>query len=331
MTTGLQPQTCEWQSQPGLHINHVLSTSLLSSSVFARLIARAAAAAPCRTRISQSPRPDRRAHLWHYHRPNLEWRLQPRSVVTVHHDLADDRGWLRLKYFLPRYREASAIHCLNVIQATLLAERGIFHTHIIPHGVDRRLFPVPARGRQWAGDRLRLGIVSQRYASEVKGEGLLRVLLAHLDPAHVSFTLVGRGRGRDAELCKANGFEAEHWEQVPYRLMPEIYASIDALLIPSQFEGGPASLPEALGSGIPVICMPVGMCPDLVEDGRNGIMLLGSPAADGMRIMALLDGGGRGIHALNTGAFAGAGGIPAWEDVMAQWYRLYATLLTAAA
>jgi glycosyltransferase involved in cell wall biosynthesis len=321
MTIALRERNCGLRLD--LHVNHVLSTNLLPSGIFAALIARAAAAAPSGTRVSQSIRPKRRADVWHYHRPNLEWRLRPRSVVTIHHDLRDDRGWLRLKYLLPRYREALVIHCLNAMQVSILAEHGISQTCMIPHGVDRRLFPVPARPRKWGGGRLRLGLVSRRYASEVKGEGLFKALLTHLDPTRVSFTFVGDGRAQDAKLCETSGFTAEHWDRLPYRLMPEIYATIDALFTPSRFEGGPLSLPEALGSAIPAICMPVGMCRDFVEDGRNGMLLSGCAGEDGARIMALLDGGGRGIDALNEGAFAGADKIPAWEDVMALWHRLY--------
>src|ERR1041385_5666370 len=96
-----------------LRINHVLSTPLLTSPIFDDLINRAATEAPRWAQVSYSNRPDRHADVWHYHRPNLERHLLPRSVVTVHHDPSDSRKWLALKYFLPRYREARIVHCLN--------------------------------------------------------------------------------------------------------------------------------------------------------------------------------------------------------------------------
>jgi glycosyltransferase involved in cell wall biosynthesis len=305
------------------HINHVLSSGLVTSTIFDHLIGRAAAAAPPGVLVTKSQRPDRHARVWHYHRANLEWRLRPRSVVTVHHDLTDDRQWLGLKYFLPRYREAAVIHVLNTSQQAMLARHGVSHVQVIPHGVDRRVFPIPQRPRQASGDRLRLGIFSRRYVSGIKGEYLFEPLLAGLDPRRVSFVLVGEERGHEAELARARGFTANHWERLPYRLMSEVYARTDALLILSQFEGGPACLPEALGSGVPVFCTPVGMCPDFVRDGANGIFLTGRPAQDGARIMALLDDHGRGMAALNDGAFAAAGAIASWEDVMTSWHALY--------
>ena len=312
-----------------LHINHVLSTGSVSSTIFDHLIDRAAAAAPPGVRVSRSQRPDRGADIWHYHRPNLEGRLRPRSVVTVHHDPHDDRAWLGLKYCLPRYREAAIVHCLNTTQRAVLQERGVARVRVIPHGVDRRVFPLPAVPRRLHGDRLRLGIFSRRYASGVKGEYLFEALLAQLDPRRVSFVLVGKERGHEARIARAHGFEADFWEHLPYRLMAEVYQKIDALLILSQFEGGPACLPEALGSGVPVLCTPVGMCRDFVRDGSNGIFLGGRPGPDGARIMALLDDHGRAMVPLNEGAHGSAGAVPSWDEVMAEWHRLYAAAVAA--
>lgn len=311
-------------------VNHVLSTNIVSSNIFDSLIDRVAAAAPPEVRVTRSYRPRRQADVWHYHRPNLEWRLRPRSVVTIHHDLRDSRGWLNPRYGVPRYREAALIHCLNTRQKSELEEQGLNHIEVIPHGVDRRVFPVPDRPRQFTGERLCLGMISRRYGSGVKGEFLLEALLAELDPRRVRFVFVGAGRGYEARLAASRGFEAACWERLPYRLMGEIYGKIDALLILSLYEGGPACLPEALGSGIPVICTRVGMCVDFVQEGANGVFLTGHAPSDGERIMALLGGGGRGLAELNGGAFSSAPGIPSWEQVMAVWHRLYASVACAA-
>ena len=89
---------------------------------------------------------------------------------------------------------------------------------------------------------------------------------------------------------------------------------------------GAASLPEALGSGVPVLATPVGMVPDFVHDGQNGLILTGNANRDGARIMALLDplSSDTGYAQLADGAFHGAPGIPSWEDVMRQWMDMYA-------
>jgi glycosyltransferase involved in cell wall biosynthesis len=111
--------------------------------------------------------------------------------------------------------------------------------------------------------------------------------------------------------------------------MGEIYARIDALLIMSRVEGGPASLPEALGAGVPVICTRAGMCPDFVRDGVNGVFITGRPEFDGPQIMSLFDDRGCRLAALNRGAFDSAAAIPAWESVMAEWHELYRSAVAA--
>jgi glycosyltransferase involved in cell wall biosynthesis len=105
--------------------------------------------------------------------------------------------------------------------------------------------------------------------------------------------------------------------------MAEFIRSIDALLILSQHEGGPASLPEALGSGVPVLCTPVGMCPDFVRDGENGLMLSGDVAANSQQIMSLVERAGPGYRRLAEGAFSDAPAIQDWPTVMAGWVALY--------
>ncbi len=312
-------------------INHVLSTALMRSIIFGEIVRRLADRAPPGSEVSLTTRPDPAARVHHYHRPNLERRLAPRSLVTVHHDLDDDEPWLRLSTFLPRYREATRVHCVNRTQQVRLREQGIGHTVVIPHGVERAVFPVPGR-RRWPRDgRLRLGIFSRRHEGGVKGEAFLDALADNLDPARVSFLLVGEGRWREAESLRAKDFEARSYERVPYRLFGALYAGVDALLVVSQFEGGPACVPEALGAGIPVICTPVGLCPETVSEGVNGLFLTRRPQEDGARIMALLEGSGAGLAALMEGAFAGAAQVPSWDEVAAQYFELYRGILAEAA
>ncbi|WP_395022683.1 glycosyltransferase family 4 protein [Dongia sp.] len=306
-------------------INQVLSTGLLRSAIFDDLIARLVAAAPPHAVVTKSIRPRRGADVFHYHRPNLERRLRADSVVTVHHDLREVEPWLDLRSFLPRYREAKVVHCLNTMQQAFLAEHGIQQVRVIPHGVDRRFLPLPDAPRRLAAGRLRLGLFSRRYARGVKGEALFEALLDHLDADRVSFLLVGEERWRDAELARAKGFAAECYERPPYRLIDALVGSIDALLILSRYEGGPASLPEALGSGVPVLATPVGMVPDFVQDGRNGLILTGDATLDGARIMALLDESDADSRygRLADGAFHAAPAIPGWDDVMRRWLEMY--------
>jgi glycosyltransferase involved in cell wall biosynthesis len=215
------------------------------------------------------------------------------------------------------------VHCLNTTQRTLLEANRITATRIIPHGIDRRVLPCPERPREVTGGRLRLGFMSRRYASGLKGELIFGSLLDQLDPERVSFLMVGAERSLEAGVARQKGFQVECWDRLPYRLMREVYDRMDALLIISRFEGGPACLPEGLGTGVPVLCTPVGMCLDYVTEGQNGIYLTGRPGPDGAKIMALLDDGARELAALAQGAFLTAPTIPSWDQVMNEWHDLY--------
>ncbi len=304
-------------------IDHVLSTSLWRSNIFGDLIARSAANAPAGFEVVQSVRPKRSSALFHYHRPNLERRLRAPAIVTVHHDLQETEPWLKLQSFLPRYREAAVVHCLNETQRRILRGHGIEHTRVIPHGVDRQVLPLPTGARRLSGQRLCLGIFARRYARNVKGEDLLERMLEHLNPARISFLLVGEDRWRDAAVVRAKGFAAEVYERPPYRLVGQLVARMDALLILSHFEGGPASLPEALGSGVPVLCTPVGMCPDWVRDGENGILLDREPKRMADHVMSLVAGDASAYDRLADGAFRTAPTIPDWTEIMQRWFALY--------
>jgi glycosyltransferase involved in cell wall biosynthesis len=47
-------------------------------------------------------------------------------------------------------------------------------------------------------------------------------------------------------------------------------------VMPSKSEGGPRVALEAMGVGLPVIAAPVGVMPDAIENGRNGLLTDGT-------------------------------------------------------
>jgi glycosyltransferase involved in cell wall biosynthesis len=304
-------------------VAHVLSTVLIRSPIFDSLITRSAHHAPEGWRVKRCIRPVAAALVHHFHRPNLEFRLPRRSVVTVHHDLNEEHFWLRRSAFLPRYAEAEHVICLNRQQKSILRACGMKHVEVVPHGVDRRVFPLPTRRRQPSGRGMTLGFISRRFERGVKGESLLAGMLPQLDPTCIRFVFVGEGRHQELALAKAHGFQAEVYEQLPYALMGQVYAGMDALLVLSDFEGGPACVPEALGSGVPVLATPVGMCADVIRDGENGILLTRNAKEDAARISSLLDQDGLGLRRLQDGAYRTAAETPDWTTIFAQHFAIY--------
>jgi len=52
-----------------------------------------------------------------------------------------------------------------------------------------------------------------------------------------------------------------------------LYAAADCFLLPSYAENSPVSIIEAMASGLPVISSTVGAIPELIDDGRTGILV----------------------------------------------------------
>lgn len=276
--------------------------------------------------IAISEQPVSGADIYHYHRPQLETALMPASVVTVHHDLDDPDPFVVFDRFAERYREAHTIVCLNSLQKEKLSALGYTNTVVIPHGYDDAFF-VKREVVTFPSDRkIRIGITSKRYPRRFKGEVLFYELLDRLPTELFSFILIGEGRSKDARYIAGLGFDVECHEIMPYRVFPSAYEAMDALLMSSTFEGGPANIPEAVASGTPVICTTVGMVPDMIFDGRNGIHLTGHAEADAKRIIDWATNRDGVFDILSKGANE-VRSAPTWSEVIARHITLYRHVL----
>lgn len=62
----------------------------------------------------------------------------------------------------------------------------------------------------------------------------------------------------------------------------------DAFVLPSEHEGLPITLIEALQAGLPCVCTPVGGVPDIVEDGCNGLFCEEDAASISSQMLRLI-------------------------------------------
>jgi glycosyltransferase involved in cell wall biosynthesis len=67
--------------------------------------------------------------------------------------------------------------------------------------------------------------------------------------------------------------------------IPEWLAVSDAFVLSSDWEGNPLAVMEAMAAGLPVVCTAVGGVPELVESGREGLLV---PPGDEMAFTAAL-------------------------------------------
>lgn len=109
----------------------------------------------------------------------------------------------------------------------ILTGKGVRNIQTIPPGINHdEFFP-----------RLRVGVVGRTYHTGRKGESVIAPLM-NLDSVEFLFT----GEGWPGPPL-----------HIPEGAMGAFYRSLDYLLVPALYEGGPMSVPEALACGVPVI------------------------------------------------------------------------------
>ena len=63
----------------------------------------------------------------------------------------------------------------------------------------------------------------------------------------------------------------------------------DIFLLPSIFEGMPMTIIEAMGTGLPVVASAVGGVPDMLEDGKSGMLVSCDPEEVARAVLMLLE------------------------------------------
>jgi glycosyltransferase involved in cell wall biosynthesis len=150
---------------------------------------------------------------------------------------------------------------------------GCFSPSLVSRSAARRRFGLPL-------DRQVIAFVG-RLSWEKDPEAFLEVINRCPQREDVEFAIFGKGpldqqvRDRISALGKAASI---HW--VPYvapELMPELFASIDLLVITSKSEGLPLVLLEAMAMEVPAVAYDVGDIASVIENGASGFIV---PAGD---------------------------------------------------
>ncbi|MFA6427543.1 MAG: glycosyltransferase family 4 protein [Candidatus Magasanikbacteria bacterium] len=93
----------------------------------------------------------------------------------------------------------------------------------------------------------------------------------------IHILLTGPARGYVTQRLKKAGISYTHHYLKNYFDIVEYYNCLDAYLVTSRVEGGPKAILESLSCGVPLISTRVGMAPDVIADGVNGML---SPIED---------------------------------------------------
>lgn len=247
------------------------------------------------------------SHLVH---ANLLGRIVGRAVgvpvqVSSIHNERFDHGWeyraLRATDFL------SAVDvCIGRQVAVAMLEAGVAgprKVRVVPNGVDTsRFHPAPMdREPSWsawgfAEERWVFGFVGRLEPQKDVPNLLAAARVLQDRGASVGFVVIGDGSSRRALEAEAASLQVETTVHFAGSLeaVPEALRSLDALMLPSAWEGLPLALLEAMSTGLPVVATRVGAVPDLVRDGVGGVLVPPSdPRALAEAVMALVSDPGR--------------------------------------
>lgn len=107
----------------------------------------------------------------------------------------------------------------------------------------------------------------------IKGPDVFLKVIERLHKEFKLFVLLtGPSRGYVKQGLDALGVLYHHEILSDYLKIVDFYHCLDLYLVTSREEGGPKVVLEALATGIPLVSTRVGMAPDVIQHGRNGML-----------------------------------------------------------
>ncbi len=210
-------------------------------------------------------------------------------VLTWFHVVPSDP---RIRLLKEAQKYVDVVHTASTITKEKLMEIGIAEEKIvvIPLGVDLSLFkPVSTEEKQKL--RKKLGIPKDKVVvgsfqkdgvgwgeglepKLIKGPDILVRVVERLAKNYPIFVLlVGPARGYVKLNLERKGIPYGNIGYLKdFKDVVKYYRALDLYLITSRIEGGPKALLEAMATGIPIISTKVGMAPDMIREGYNGLL-----------------------------------------------------------
>ncbi len=204
----------------------------------------------------------------------------PYSITAHAHDIYEDRAMLDEKL-----RHASFVVTISDYNQRFLRElygSSVADKIVVIHcGIDPDVFqPRPVKA-----DSDRFTIICVANLRDYKGHPYLIDACAHLKTQKVKFRclLVGEGEDRpqiEAQIARLGLNDCiTLLGHQPRQRVSELVAEADVMVLPSiitktgKKEGIPVALMEALATEKPVVATAISGIPELIEDGRSGLLV----------------------------------------------------------
>lgn len=206
--------------------------------------------------------------------------------------LAGERSSLVAVNRSHRLKQSLVFHACDAI--TVNAERmvenlseglGLARTriHYLPNGIDLPAWKrAAAAPPPWPLDPRRFHLALVGSYRPVKNHALVLEALEQLGPEMTrdwQIWFVGDPGAGQAFADRLRHHVEDRWIRDVVRLVPAtpaiaaLVARMQGVLLPSAYEGFPNVVLEAMALGVPVLASQVGDVPNLIEDGRTGLLL----------------------------------------------------------
>lgn len=209
--------------------------------------------------------------------------------LTWFHVLENDKR-LKLVPELDKRLDFWHSSCQSTLDRLIACGATASKTHCIPLGVDTDIFTVATQQqklklRQQLGiddDAIVIGSFQKdgrgwnngQHGKMEKGPDVLCDVLESLAKSNKLFVLLsGPARGYVKNRLRASGIAFYHTGYLPHANdVAPYFQALDIYLIPSRIEGGPKACLEAPACGIPLVSTNVGMVPDIIKHGHQGLV-----------------------------------------------------------
>lgn len=215
-------------------------------------------------------------------------------VITAHADPgrpSPEKRWFDRVVPPLSLRRAARVIALTPSETEYLVTLGVERERIrvIPNGVDLAEFPAPREGGGEDG-HVTVLFAGRCYPDQKGLEVLLRAM-ALVRSEGLRLRIVGEDWGGHAVVSSLSrelnlGDRVTLVGRVDRPELLREFGRADVFVLPSLFDSFPVALLEAMAAGLPVLATRVGGVPDVVEDGRTGMLV---PPGDAASLARALD------------------------------------------